>query len=666
MTPMEAAATHLRAPRSWVPRSMRAVGRRAKAFGLLGIPVGWFGALALGLTSPGHPFVAGGLTASSPSAAAQPAQESEEGQPFDFDALLARDQEASFPPTAGGAALDRLQSEALSPSIRAAALITLGETLTSSGRSQCEAWMRKGTTEERCAAVFAWGKMGGFLGGEDPVLVEMLSDSNLRVAEAALFALYVHKPKPALDRLAYLVARPDEPLFQAAEHVLEWHERGTCSRPGPVSHYLNLRWQAARTFGTVYGQLWSAHLVELLGEDLAFLDAVLLPVAGEMIDPRVQDILFELLLRYPNEDGPAVAALIHMPALVDRLVEGGLWIPGTESQRQELLEVAEARGLARFLPNLLSRLALEPDYTLRVSGWLVSRDARYQEVIDENLRSPEPSFRAVAARAAGQASLSEWVIRLRDLSRDPNPTVRLEALIARVRAGDEKAHAPLHGYFHANRAEITDGVRDRAMRLMLTAYNGRVLDLVETIYRDLLPGFEKTCLAAVLVQGGRPADSQLIRDYLDFGITPAFWHLQMIQALGASRLSTDQRYLEDAFPQQGAFEVNAALARALLSKGSEDVLPLLKIALWQGDWNRSFLAGLLLSSKYGQLRLMQWLERPPEDAAEQDLRRVGFIVGSLGGIEAVETLKRHLRASVGVDRPELQGALLGALTSRTY
>ena len=587
-------------------------------------------------------------------------------EPFDFEKLLARDREVSFPPTAGQAALDRLRADALSPAIRAAALTTLGETETSSGRTLVERWMKSGSEEERCAAVFAWGKMGGFLGGEDPFLVDLLNDANLRVAESALFALYMHKPKPVLERLAFLVARPNEALFDAAEHILQWHERGTCTGPGPVAHYLNLRWQAGRTFGTVYGQLWSAHLVEQLAEDREFLDACVLPEASQMIDARVQDHLYELLLRFPHETRPALAMLSNMPELLDRLVEGGLWLPTTDDQRAALLQQTETQGTARFVPNMLSRMALHPDYTLRVAGWLVPRDDRFRQVIQDHLRSVDPVQRALAARSAGHAGLQYWVARLRDMSRDPHPAVQLEALIARVRSGDEKARGPLAGFFGEDRDQVTDGVRDRAMRLMRSASNDRVLDLALMIYAGLPAGYEKACIASILLQGGRSADSGLIREFLDRGIRLEYWHLEMLAALGDSPLEEDREFLERAFPQQGAFEVNAQLARSLLRHGSEDVIPLLKSAIWTGDWNRSTLAAIILKSQFGELRLMQWVERPPEGAQTQDLRRVGFIIGSLGGLDAVETLQRHLRVSSGSDRPALQGAVLGALSGRTY
>ncbi|HPF13321.1 MAG TPA: hypothetical protein PLJ12_03570 [Planctomycetota bacterium] len=589
-----------------------------------------------------------------------------QAEPFDFQKLLERDRGVSFPPRAGATAVESLQSEGLTPSMRAAALFTLGETQTSSARSLVEPWLKRGSVQERCAAVLAWGQMGTFLDGEDPFLVDLLGDSQRPVAEAALFALYMHTPALVLDRLAFLVARPDEPLFQAAEHILEWHERGTCSRPGPVSYRLELRWQAARAFGTVDGLLWSAHLVDRLAEDPEYLDAVLLPAVGDLLDPRVKDYVAELLLREPAAEGPPLAAILCMPAELDRMIESGYWLPATLEQQTKMLDLAEKRGLSRFLPNFLARTAMQPSLTLRAAGWLSSIDSRYQDVIEENMRSPEPRLRSLGAKAAGQAALPEWVVRLRDLSRDPDPGVRVEAMVARLQSGDDKAEGPIRGYFFEDRAETPDAVRYLALTLMLEARSARVLDLVASMHRDMAPGFEKASMAAILLQGGRPVATDSIRGYLQAGISGEFWHLRMIEALGYSALDADRRFLEDAFPQQGDQSINVALAKSLLQLRSEDVLPIIKYAIWNGDMNRSFLAGALLAQRYGDLRLMQWVERPPEGATTEDLRRVGFIIGSLGGIEAVEILARHLNAVVGADRPELQGAMLGVLSSRTY
>ncbi|MDF1838561.1 MAG: hypothetical protein P1V35_11890, partial [Planctomycetota bacterium] len=216
--------------------------------------------------------------------------------PWSFEALLERDKDYSFPPRAGQTAHEALRAGNLTSTRRAAALYTIGETRTSSARSQVELWMGQGTVEERCAAVTAWGQLGSLLDGEDPFLVEALGDKEIIVAEAALFSLYLNTPGHALDRLAFLVANPDQPLAHAAEHILQWHERGTCNTPGPVSRRLALRWQAARVFGTVRGQVWTAHLIEDLAKDSKFVDRSLLIEAGTLLDPRVPDHLLEWLL----------------------------------------------------------------------------------------------------------------------------------------------------------------------------------------------------------------------------------------------------------------------------------------------------------------------------------------------------------------------------------
>lgn len=587
--------------------------------------------------------------------------------PWSFETLLEQDKDYSFPPRAGQTAHEALRSKDLTADRRAAALYTIGETKTSSARSFVELWMAKGPVEVRCAAVTAWGQLGSLLDGEDPFLVEALADENLLVAEAALFSLYLNTPGHALDRLAFLVANPDQPLSHAAEHILQWHERGTCTTPGPVSRRLALRWKAARVFGTVRGQVWTAHLVEDLSKDAAFVDRSLLIEAGTLLDPRVPDHLLEWLLLHPSDVAPAIAVMLGMPAAMDRLVEQGIWVPQTDAQMDAILDVAEARGLLRLIPGTLSRLALQPKYTLRVSGWLVAVDSRYEDGIEGNLLSPVASTRAQAVRAAGQASLPEWVVRLRDMSRDPKVEVRLEALVARVREGDsELAWRPLRGVFIDERDQYTDEDRDLALRAMLAAHNGRVLDLVNHIRTDLDPGVDRDKLTAILLLGGRNPSSEGIRKHLHGSIRANFWDIKMVQALGVSRLPEDRAFLERVFPDPGSYKVNMALANALLSHSSEEVVPLLKYRVWNGDFNSSSLAALLVAKKYGPLRLMQWLERPPVGVRSEDLRRVGFIVGSLGGKETLDLLSRHLGSAAGAERPELQGALLGVLSARTY
>ncbi|MBL4771351.1 MAG: HEAT repeat domain-containing protein [Planctomycetes bacterium] len=584
-----------------------------------------------------------------------------------FEDLVEADKDYSFPPRSGQVAHEALRAGGMTSPRRVAALYTLGETHTSSARAQVEKWMRIGSVEERSAAVFAWGELGSLLEGEDPFLVNALADPELQVAEAALFSLYLSTPSNALDRLAFLVARPDQPLASAADHILQWHERGTCTTPGPVTRRLELRWQAARFFGTIRGQVWTALLVQDLAKDDAFVDRTLLIEAGTLLDPRVPDHLLEWLLLHPAEEAPALAVLLGMPAAMDKLVEQGVWVPQTDVQFESIVEMAESRGLLRLIPGTLARLALQPKFTLRVAGWLVGVDSRYEDGIEGNLLSPVIEVRAQAVRAAGQAGLPEWVTRLRDMSRDPDVEVRVEALIARVREGDrELAWRPLRGFFIDEREQFSDADRDLVLRSMLAAHNGRVLDLVNFIRADLDPGFERAKFTAILLLGGRNPGSGGIRSLLHGGIRTEFWHLKMVQALGSSQLQEDRVFLEKAFPDPASYEVNKVLANALLLHASEEVIPLLKYVVWNGDFNRSSLAAILVSDRFGALRLMQWLERPPVDARSEDLRRLGFMVGSLGGKEALDLLARHLGSAAGAERPELQGALLGVLSARTY
>ncbi len=586
---------------------------------------------------------------------------------WSFEALLEKDKDYEFPSRAGQVAHDALRAGSLSHERRAAALYTLGETQTSSARSLVESWLSGGSVEERCAAVAAWGQLNIVPEGEDPLLIMALSDPELLVAEAALLTMYLSTPKLALDRIAFLVASPDQPLAPAAEHILQWDERGSCSSPGPITRRLELRWQAARIFGTVRGQVWTALLADDLARDPYFVSRSLLIEVGTLLDPRGPDHLLEWLLLHPGDEAPALAMMLGMPAAMETLVQKGVWAPQTEAQMDAIVSVAEIRGLQRLIPETLGQIALFPKYTHRVSGWLVELDSSYGDGIEGNLLSPVASIRAQAARAAGEASLPGWALRLRDMSRDPDIRVRIEALVARVREGDrELAWRPLRGMFVEERDEFTDADRDLVLRSMLAAHNSRVLDLVGHIRAELESGFERSKFSAILLLGGRNADSGGIRQVLSTSIGSDFWSIKLIEALGHSRLLADRKFLEASFPNPKSYSANIALANALLAHSSERIVPLLKHMVWNGDFNQSCLAAILVAHRYGDLRLMQWLERPPVGAHVEDLRRVGFMVGSLGGKEAIDLLTKHLGASSGADRPELQGALLGALSARTY
>ncbi|MCA9001185.1 MAG: hypothetical protein KDB61_04625 [Planctomycetes bacterium] len=586
---------------------------------------------------------------------------------WSFEDLLERDKDYAFPSRAAQAAMEVLSDPASNADRIETALYTLGETQAAGGLPLVEPFLTRGTPAIRQAALTAWAMLAPAGAGEDPRLVSLLNDAELEVAECALFALYLNSPRQALDRIAFLIANPKQPLAPAAEHILQWHERGTVSSPGPVSRRLQLRWKSARDFGTVRGKVWSAFLLDNLGLDTRFVDRSLLFEVGSNPDPRVADHLLEWLLMHPVDMGPPMGALLGIPGALDRLVKEGMWAPRNQAQMESILNLAESRGLMRNIPETLSVLALEPKYTMRVSGWLVAANPGYGDGIEGNLISPDAATRAMAVRAAGQAAQAGWVPRLREMSRDADPYVRIEALIARVRGGDrELAWRPLRGMFLEERAQFSDAERERVLESMLAARDARVLDLAGHIRAELEPGLERDCLSTILLLGGRSPSSDGIRARLTRSLDSGFWSLKMIEALGKSHLHEDRLFLEGAFPNTNSYAINLALANSLLAHSSEKIIPLLKITVWQGDFNRSSLAAILVAERYGPLRLMQWLERPPEGVGPADLRRVGFTVGSLGGKEALDLLSKHLGAAAGAERPELQGALLGVLSARTY
>jgi hypothetical protein len=85
--------------------------------------------------------------------------------------------------------------------------------------------------------------------------------------------------------------------------------------------------------------------------------------------------------------------------------------------------------------------------------------------------------------------------------------------------------------------------------------------------------------------------------------------------------------------------------------------------LWRGSHDISLLAAAQLVEVYGMHFLLDEVAAAPRDADDADLRRVGFAIGTWGGIDAVEQLSRARRNNTG--DPALQGAVLGALGART-
>jgi hypothetical protein len=136
----------------------------------------------------------------------------------------------------------------------------------------------------------------------------------------------------------------------------------------------------------------------------------------------------------------------------------------------------------------------------------------------------------------------------------------------------------------------------------------------------------------------------------------------LVRALSRRPTPQDLEVMTDLFPQPGEEALNLELATSLAALSSPVVRPLLRAALWQGEFDVSILAGFLMAAADGDRSLIEEIRRPPPGATVGDLRRVGFALGEWGGVEALSKLSRQTGSAAG---PEMQGALLGALASRT-
>jgi hypothetical protein len=141
---------------------------------------------------------------------------------------------------------------------------------------------------------------------------------------------------------------------------------------------------------------------------------------------------------------------------------------------------------------------------------------------------------------------------------------------------------------------------------------------------------------------------------------------ELVAALRSGLSSEDTAVLRALFPREDTPEnlaLNIDLALALCELGDAAVNPLLGSALWRGNFEVSLLSGALLAQTSGMHALRDEASNPPASARSTDLRRVGFALGTWGGLPEVEALAQLLRYNSGA--PALQGVLLGFLSLRT-
>lgn len=588
-------------------------------------------------------------------------------------ALIAREQRIGFTPASSRGALGAMEDPQQLEQ-RPQALMTLGILGSVSSRPLLEEVSQHGALEERCAAVLALGELGGKVAGADLLLMVLLADPKREVAECALYALLLTRPEAGHARAAAYIASPDHPLHRVAQALLDWVDGRPNLAATPALRALTLRWEAARSFGTVDGVSWHMLQIQRLGENEFLLDRLILLRAAELGSSVVRDYLLEMLLEREPQPIVVRAAVIAMPAELDELIASGLWAPRSPEEWEALVDEAEVRGLFASLPRALERAAQVDSLLARVAPYLASNDERFFETVDGLLGSRDAARRAQSAYAIGEARLTRSLPRLLRLKDDKNVAVRAAVSVARARLGDLDVLAELVALFiddrDARRASFREREflleamyktrRSRTTQLLLESLSGRMRDVTELAERH-----ERASMLAILRLAGRAVDTSKLLEFFGDRSFPENQQVWLLEALGEMPNATVQGRLEAAFPLDGGWRANLPLVRALLDIGSESAAPLLQSAVWRGPAGRSVLAAALVEEEYGLLRLMHWISKPPAGATSSDLRRVGYAVGLLGRLTAVDQLQRQLGAIAGAERPALQGALLGALTSRT-
>jgi hypothetical protein len=575
-----------------------------------------------------------------------------------------RDARIGFTPLSASQARLALEAPDLAGGQLAAALYTLGVTGSVAVRPQLRLWATDGESAVRQAAMLGLAELGVQLAGGEELLSELVDDPDPAVAECALLGLLQARPDLGRARVEALRGSAHA-LADAAPRLLAWLD-GSATRGSPaLDRRFDLRWAAAKRFGTVDGKAWVVLVLEGLQDSDSFLEELVLHEAARLQLPGVRDHLVELLLAAPS--APRVRAVVRaLPVELDAMIGADVWAPGSPEVWEALLDEALDAGVAALMPRMLQKAAGDEALAPAVVARLARTNREYEEHVLRGLRSRDAGVRATVARGVGDARLVRFLPQLEQLAEDRALRVRCDALAARIRLGDGGARATVRDLFVRGRERSSERERSLTLDALHAAGRGKlVLDFIESLVDDLPPGRERCALQATLQLRGRTVDTAPMRSLLDEERLGDASSLRMLEALGRVPDQNDLEFLARTFPLESNRRANLVIAQALVRSGHERVQPLLHAATWGGAWNLSVLAAAVVKERYGINLLFHWAVKPPASAAVEDERRVGFAIGEWGTLQAVDELARRLGVVAGADRPVLQGALLGALAART-
>jgi HEAT repeat protein len=514
----------------------------------------------------------------------------------------------------------------------------------------------EGTSVERQAALFALGELR-------PASIEFLAQrgeaEEPEVAAAAAVALARaggDAARAVLDRWS----EGEGPRAEAARGGLAFAAGVASASPGPaLETFLDLRFGAARTFGFVGGTRWKILLENELALQDAFLDRVIIGTSVNLREGPRRDHLLELLLAGGSPD--RLRGIVEgMPEALAQLVEAGLWRPAGPEEWDALLGQITRRGVRPEDLPLLQLASSQPDLRARAGLLLVSANVKDAfGMVSGELFSDDPQRRLAVAQALGGLDDPQRLPDLARLRRDPDGKVRAAALVSLVRRRDQSSVDDLRDLLESGES----AGRSNALSMLAAASADPLAQsMIEEalLLKDLKEDERVLCNVALSLQGRLQPRGALREMLKSPGLSLPLQEL-LVRALGRNPDFDDLAVLRAIFPVEDAYELNVALAQALVVNRDSGALNLLRQATWRGPWNRSCLAAGLLARHGGIQALHDELASPPERSTAEDLRRVGFALGEWGGLSEVDVLARRRRAG----DPALQGAFLGALSTRT-
>ncbi|MFN0006757.1 MAG: hypothetical protein ACKVXR_02525 [Planctomycetota bacterium] len=608
------------------------------------------------------------LAAQEPPAPPAPPPEAEPEPEVDATTVLgtltwpeerARDARISFSlrsAVEASAAIDHPEGTAL---YRSGAWITLGTAGSPADHAEVSRQARIGEGLQRRAAILA---LGEFQGKETNFLLGLVDDRDLLVAECAMLSLLRSKDPRGRDRVVALAASgsADARAVLAAK-LLEYDQSPqTATPPRAVRTLLRLRFEAARAFGMLDGANFTASRIEELSADPEFVSAVVLRASVHLAKGAVHDHLLSALL---DGKGPGrlAAAADAIPRQLSQLVENELWAPRDAGEWSFLLSEIERQRVEIMAPGLLRAAEVVPGLRWKARA-VGSRSQRvdleaFAQVGISELAAPDRIEVCQAIGASEEAAARDL---LAVLDQDPDPRVRSAALVARLRLGDRSAASSVEKILfdrtEPQHASVLEFLCRNAREASISV---RLEEFLRLASRADLATVAAALTAQTQSTGRATARSLLAEDAPPVGE----YRYQVVRALSRRPTPQDLEALTSLFPQPGERELNVELACSLAVLSSPVVRPVLRAALWRGSFDESVLAGFLLADGTGGVRtLIEEIRRPPPGARAADLRRIGFALGEWGGVEALSELARETGSAAG---PEMQGALLGALGSRT-